>query len=188
MVHYVLDPALSRFTVQAFAGGMLGVFAHSPTFAIRDFAGGMSLTAGTLDGAAFEMTVRADSLELLDNFRPHDRHEILGTLRDQVLEVTRYPEIRFQSGAIAGRPDGPGTYQVRLAGSLALHGAVRGVTVEGRLRLFTDGLRLDGALLLPQSAFGIRRVKAAGGMITVKDDLKFVYDLGARKQQGKAGS
>ena len=36
---YRLDPAHSRFTVQAFAAGMLSFLGHNPTFAVRDFQG-----------------------------------------------------------------------------------------------------------------------------------------------------
>jgi hypothetical protein len=35
-VHYRLNPGESRFTVQAFASGLLSFLGHSPTFAIRD--------------------------------------------------------------------------------------------------------------------------------------------------------
>ena len=37
MNRYRIDPGRSRFTVQAFATGLLSAFAHSPTFAVRDF-------------------------------------------------------------------------------------------------------------------------------------------------------
>jgi hypothetical protein len=36
-VRYVFDPSVSRFTVQAFATGLLCAFGHNPTIAIRDF-------------------------------------------------------------------------------------------------------------------------------------------------------
>ena len=38
-VRYAIDGRISRFTVRAFASGMLSAFGHSPTIAIRDFAG-----------------------------------------------------------------------------------------------------------------------------------------------------
>ena len=36
---YRFDPSLSRFTVRAFASGLLSFVGHSPTFAVRQFAG-----------------------------------------------------------------------------------------------------------------------------------------------------
>ena len=37
--HYAIDPDMSRFTVRAFASGMLSALGHSPTLAVRDFTG-----------------------------------------------------------------------------------------------------------------------------------------------------
>jgi hypothetical protein len=37
-----IDAGRSRFTAQAFAGGLLSFFAHSPKFAVRDFAASCS--------------------------------------------------------------------------------------------------------------------------------------------------
>ncbi len=36
---YVIDSRASRFTVQAFATGMLARMGHNPTIGIRDFSG-----------------------------------------------------------------------------------------------------------------------------------------------------
>ena len=36
---YLLDKGASRFTVRAFAGGMLSAMGHNPTIAVRDFTG-----------------------------------------------------------------------------------------------------------------------------------------------------
>jgi hypothetical protein len=63
MVRYTLDPVSSRFTVQAFAGGMLSVLAHSPTFfAIPEFTGELRFTPETFADTSFHLTVRADTL------------------------------------------------------------------------------------------------------------------------------
>jgi hypothetical protein len=36
---YAIDPAMSRFTVWAFAGGVFSELGHNPTFAVREFEG-----------------------------------------------------------------------------------------------------------------------------------------------------
>ncbi len=38
-MRFVLDAPMSRFKVQAFAGGLLSAFGHSPVIAIREFSG-----------------------------------------------------------------------------------------------------------------------------------------------------
>ena len=81
---YRLDPALSRFTVQAFASGLLSFLGHSPTFVVRDFAGDVEFDEEALPNARFEVVVRADSLHLADNVGPADRQEIEGRMRREV--------------------------------------------------------------------------------------------------------
>ena len=47
----VLDPAPGRFTMQAFARGALSAFAHSPTFAVRDYTGEPAVDGTDLAGS-----------------------------------------------------------------------------------------------------------------------------------------
>jgi hypothetical protein len=55
MVRYTLDPASSRFTVQAFATGLLSALGHSPTFAVREFTGEWRFTPETFADASFHL-------------------------------------------------------------------------------------------------------------------------------------
>src|SRR5262245_40899902 len=98
IAHYRPDPQRSRLTVQAFAGGLLSVLAHSPTFAVHDFSGEVRLDPVTLTGAWLAMTIRADSLRVADNVSASDRQEIEDRMRREVLETASYPEVRFETG------------------------------------------------------------------------------------------
>lgn len=62
-VRYRVDPGPSRFTVQAFATGLLSAFAHSPTFAVRTYTGEAEFPESGFQNGRLVMTVRADSLE-----------------------------------------------------------------------------------------------------------------------------
>jgi polyisoprenoid-binding protein YceI len=101
MAVYTVDPGQSRFTVQAFATGLLSVFAHNPIITVRDFRGEMRFTPETFADASFQMTVRADSLEVTGNVNDRDWPEIQKTMRQEVLETERYPEIQFRSSTIS---------------------------------------------------------------------------------------
>src|ERR1700757_2837485 len=100
MVRYTLDPSRSRFTVQAFATGILSGFAHSPTFAIRGFTGEMDFVPNAPAESSLTVTVRADSLTVTDSVSPQDRDDIESRMRQEVLETASYPEIVFQSTKI----------------------------------------------------------------------------------------
>lgn len=177
---YLVDPGLSRFTVQAFASGLLSLFAHNPVIAIRDFAGEMQFTPDSLEEASLHLTVRADSLEVTGNVRPSDRQEIESRMRKEVLETAAYPEVKFQSAAILASKVADNWYRLQIRGQLFLHGVTNPHALDAQLRILSDGIRLGGEFTLSLSAYRIKRVSAVGGMITLKDELKFSFDVAAR--------
>jgi polyisoprenoid-binding protein YceI len=182
MIRYVLDPAQSRFTVQAFAQGVLSVFGHSPTFAVRAFTGELRFTPEALAEASLDLTVRADSLTLTDSVSAADRDEIESRMRKEVLETAAFPEIRFQSTEITASKIADNWYRLRIAGKLSLHGVTNAHKVEAQLRILEDRIRLSGDCTLRMPAYRIKPVSALGGAIRLKDELKVVFDLGGRKQ------
>jgi hypothetical protein len=44
LVHYLVDARASRFTVQAFATGLLSAMGHNPAIAIRNFSGDVNFS------------------------------------------------------------------------------------------------------------------------------------------------
>jgi hypothetical protein len=44
-------------------------------------------------------------------------------------------------------------------------------------------LRASGEFLLSQSSYGIKPVSVAGGALKLKDELKFSFEIVARKQE-----
>jgi len=63
-VRYVLDPSVSRFTVQAFATGILSAFGHNPTIAIRDYDGEVQFAPDTYEDASLQLTAKTTSFEV----------------------------------------------------------------------------------------------------------------------------
>src|SRR5262249_51512020 len=154
---------------------MLSFLGHSPTFAARDVRGELWGEPGTLAGAGGELTIRSDSLELLDQVSARDRHEIEERMRREVLETAAFPEIRFVAEAgPAGPADGP-RRRVRVTGRLTLHGVTRPEAVDGDLLVYGDGVRLVGGGSLRMSDYRIRPVTALGGSIRLKDQLRVEF-------------
>lgn len=178
MNRYTIDPGRSRFTVQAFATGLLSAFAHSPTFAIRGLGGEVRL-GSTAESLEIDLTVDPASLELADQVRDADRREIETRMRGEILETSRFRAIEFRGRAARAESIGKGRYRLAIAGDLTLHGATRPHPIDAELIVFADGLRLGGASVLRMSAHGIRPVTAMGGTIKLKDELHFSFDLAA---------
>jgi polyisoprenoid-binding protein YceI len=176
-IRFRLDPGRSRFTVQGFAGGLLSVFAHSPTFAVRDFAGEVRFDHGPLEGGTLRLTVRADSLDLVDQVRPEDRRDIEGRMRQEVLQTAGYPEIRFEADVGSVRQVGQGQYQLRISGRLSLRGVTRPHELAAQMLVYDDGIRLAGECPLSLPEYRIEPVTALGGAIKLKDQLRVAFDL-----------
>ena len=174
---YRIDAGQSHFTVRAFAGGFLSALAHDHTIAVRDFEGNTEFTFGTVEPASLQMTIKAASLAVVDKISEKDRQKIEATMRDEVLEVSNFPEITFKSNSVTATKTGEGQYQARISGEISLHGVSRPLTIASQLEFGDKLLHAKGNFALKQSSFGIKPVSVAGGTIKVKDEVKFVFDI-----------
>jgi polyisoprenoid-binding protein YceI len=181
-LHYAIDKSSSKFTVRAFATGMLSTFGHSPTFAVRDFDGDLEFSPEALDKTSLSLRVRAGSLEVMDDIKNSDRQEIESTMNRSVLETEKYPDISFATTRVSANSLGEGRYQANLNGNLTLHGIIRPIAIPTQVTLMGDMLRAGGEFPLLQTNFGIAPVSVAGGTLKLKDEIKFVFDIVARKQ------
>jgi polyisoprenoid-binding protein YceI len=178
MNRYRIDSGRSHFTVHAFATGLLSAFAHSPTFAVRDFGGELRL-GETAQSLELDVTVDPDSLALVDRVRDADRREIEGRMRGEVLETSLYREIAYRGGAVRADTLAQGRYRLDIDGKLTLHGDAHAHRMEAELIVFGDGLRLGGRDALRMSEYRIRPVTAVGGTIKLKDELTITFDIAA---------
>ncbi len=180
--HYQIEPHLSRFTVRAFATGLLSAAGHNPTIAIRDFSGEADFSPEDLGKAALTLRINAGSLAVTDDVSERDRREMERTMREEVLESARYPEILFHSSNVSGSKAGEGQYSLNLRGDLSLHGTTNSQVVPAQVIVNGDTLRAHGEFTVRQTAYGIKPVSVAGGTLKLKDDLKCAFDIVARKR------
>jgi polyisoprenoid-binding protein YceI len=178
---YAIDPKLSRFTVQAFAGGLLSGFGHNPTFAVRDFKGEAKFSRDTPQHGSLLMKIQSDSLQLTTDVSDKDRREIERTMKEEVLETERNPEILYEGSVASVSEPSPGQYRVNLTGQLFLHGVSRDLPVMAFVAAGPETLRAYGSFSVSQTAHGIKLVSVAGGAMKVKDELKCAFDIVARK-------
>ena len=183
LAHFIIDARASRFTVQAFASGILSSMGHNPKIGIRTFGGAVDFNPETLEGGAFRLTVQSGSLAVQDDISDKDRRDIERLMKENVLEVARYPEIRYEAATIAvSRVDGS-LYSATVNGNLSLHGVTRGQPITVRISTFGEMLRASGDFTLRQSDYQIKPVSVAGGALKLKDEVKFNFEMVARKQE-----
>jgi polyisoprenoid-binding protein YceI len=183
VVRYIVDASQSKFTVQAFASGLLSGFGHNPTIAIRDFTGEVQCTTGSLTNASMRLMINAESLVVVDDVKEKDRKEIESMMHDTVLETSRYPETIFQSTNITVTRIIEGRYKARIIGELTMHGVTRGsLWIQAQVKVEGERLRATGDFSLKQTDYNIKLVSVAGGALKLKDELKFTFDIVAHQE------
>jgi polyisoprenoid-binding protein YceI len=179
---YVLDAGLSRLTVRAFAAGLLASMGHNPSFVVRQFSGEAKFASDAPEQASVRILVQSGSLELSDEVSEKDRREIERTMRNDVLETSRFPEIVFEAFSPSLSKGGEGFYWANVTGKLMLHGVSQPQQISAQVAVNDSQLRANGEFTVRQSSFGIKLVSVAGGTLKVKDDVKLTFDLVAKKK------
>ena len=176
---YTVNARASRFTVQAFAEGLFSAFGHNPKFNATEFFGEVRFHPGHLETASLQLKVKADSLKAADKISDKDRREMERMMKEEVLEVSRFPEIVFQSRTVTADLVYEGFYRVKITGELTLHGVTRTHAIDAQVRVMDARVRAEGESGLRQSDFGIKRVSVMGGTLKVKDEVKLSFDIAA---------
>ncbi len=183
VVHYSLVSNQSTFAVQAFAEGLLSAFAHDPVISIREFAGEVAFVPETFQNASLNFTIDAKSLAVTGGVKEKDLIEVERGMREEVLEVDKYPEITFSSTNISASRIGDGRYRARIIGDVTLHGVTqKSVWISSEVTIAGGTLRAKGEFSLKQKDFGIKPFTAAGGTIKLKNELKFSFDIAGEKE------
>jgi polyisoprenoid-binding protein YceI len=181
-VRYVLEPKGSTFVVRAFATGLLSSFGHNPTIAIPDFQGEVQFAPDSLQNSTLRLVIPAASLTVTGDISGKDREEIRRRMHEEVLEADGFEEIIYECEQnISAQKLSEGHYAVALKGELTLHGVTRTEPISARVTMTGEMLRAVGDFSIRQNDYEIRPVSAAGGTVKLKDELKFSFDIVARK-------
>jgi len=178
-MRYRIDASRSSFTAQAFAEGMLSFIGHNPTFAVGRYGGEIQLDSSNSQVDSMLLIAQAENLSLLDKVSAKDSAEIENTMRQEVLEIARHPEIVFVSRDVSMKQIDGEKYAVEINGSLSLHGETRGQAIKAEAVISGKTIRAQGGFKLKQSDFNIKQVKALGGTLKVKNEVEISFDITA---------
>jgi polyisoprenoid-binding protein YceI len=179
---YVIDSRASRFTVQAFATGLLSRMGHNPIIGIRDFSGEMQFNPEKLEAGGFRLVIKSASLGVQNDISDKDLREIERLMNQEVLETAKFPEIVYEGTSISVTKMADLLCSATINGNLTLHGVTRNQTVVVRVALLGSMLRASGDFTLDQTDYNIKLVSVAGGALKLKDELKFSFEMVARRQ------
>jgi polyisoprenoid-binding protein YceI len=110
-----------------------------------------------------------DPKESADN-----RAKIQKTMETEVLHVSDFPVISFESTGIAA--DSAGRF--RVTGTLTIRGKSSPVTIPVTVTHLDDGTyRVAGTYKFKQTTFGIEPIRLIGGTVRVKDEIRTEWEL-----------
>ncbi len=179
--HYRVVAEESTITAHAFAEGLFSAFGHDPVLAIKDFTGEAQFVAGTFENASVKVIINASAIQVINDVKDKDREEIARTMRADVLEIDKYPEVSFSSHNIALSRSGEGRYRARIIGDLTLHGVTqKNVWISAEVSVSEENLRVTGEVPIKQTDYKIKLVSVAGGTLKVKNEVKCSFDVVAR--------
>jgi polyisoprenoid-binding protein YceI len=181
-VKFLFDLSASRFTVQAFATGLLSSLGHNPTIGMRDFDGEIQFVPESYEKALLRITLRTGAMEVLDEMKSDDRKKLEQLMYQEVLEVSRFPSVVYESKEIKVQKRSNELLLASVNGELSFHGVKQNHSFDARVTDMGAMLRISGEFSLRQSDYGIKLVSFAGGALRLKDEVKFKFEFVARRQ------
>jgi polyisoprenoid-binding protein YceI len=180
---YTIDPGASQFTARIGVEGFLKAFGHEHVVAIRDYSGEAQLASGSVEPASLQLTIKPDSLsETEKSFSDSDRQQIDQAIHRDALETSKYQQIVFKSTSVSANKTGEGQYQAQVAGNLTLHGVTKPISIPMQVTVEGDTVTARGEFMIRHSDYQIKRISAAGGAVTAKDEINLTFNVVARKR------
>jgi len=166
-----VDAERSKLTVHVEKSGLFSAFAHNHVIEAPIASGELDVEKQTVS-----LTFDTRQMKVLDpGVKDSERTQVDQTMKsDQVLDVQRFPEIRFVSTSVTRQAGGG--YQVR--GDLTIHG----VTHPIDLPVSFASQRYTGSTKLKQTDYGITPVNIAGGTVKVKDVIEIEFEIVSGKK------
>ncbi len=182
---YQLDSAGSELTVHVFKSGLFSGFLHDHLFVPQQWSCTVEFDAAHLEAFRAQLSVATASLR--DNqpkMSAEDRAKVESQVASpEVLDATRFPEIRFTADRLVASADKSEELQGTVFGKLSLHGVTRPMDFPVRVWRRGDARVVLGKVSFNQSDFGISPLRKAGGAIAVED--RVLVDFALRLQPAR---
>jgi polyisoprenoid-binding protein YceI len=179
---YVIDASASAVQVHVGKSGVFGFAGHTHEVVAERFEGRIDADPDDLALSSVELSFEASGLKVSGQGEPEgDAPKVQEVMAGpKVLDVSRFPAIRFRSRQVSGRRAADGVYELQVAGEVSLHGVSREVTLPVRVELSGATLTASGRTALAQRAFGIEPVTAGAGTVKVKNEVGVEFRIVAR--------
>lgn len=176
-VVYLVSPT-SRFEVNTGKAGLFGFMGHEHTIRAWAFSGRIVYHPDSVAASRVEITVWADSLEVLTPPDTEEIRKVTAAMRTQVLDVVNYPEIRLVSRHVELNGQ-----RLEMTAALTMKDQTRDIPVIVELEIGPDTLRAVTRFAVKQTDFGIRPFRGGpGGTVRVADRVTFAINVVAVRE------
>jgi polyisoprenoid-binding protein YceI len=179
---YRVDASSSRVTIKVGKAGLFKFAGHEHEVSALGFSGEVVADPAEIARSSVKLTFEASAVKVTGSGdSADDIPKVQATMSGPtVLDVARFPEIRFESRTVGGRQQADGSWALEVAGDLRLRSVARPLTLPLRAEISGDTLVASGRATLKQTDFGIEPV-SVGGVVNVKNELVVEYRIVARK-------
>ena len=169
-------PGQGYFRIHVGTAGLFGAFAHDHSIEAKKVIGCGSIDPQDLQRSSIKLEFPAADIRVIDPKESEkDRAEVQKTMETDVLRVSEYPRVTFESTAVerAGEAN-----QFRVRGNLTIRGKTQPVVIPLTVTRSAEGTyRAKGEYRFKQSSFLIKPIQLAGGTVKVKDELQTQFEL-----------
>jgi polyisoprenoid-binding protein YceI len=170
-VVYRLAPG-SRLEVKTGKAGLFGFAGHSHVIRARAFSGDVVYYPHTATRSHLQITVQADSLEVLTPPDTAEIRKVTEAMRTEVLHTDQYHEIRLVTKEVT-----PTAHGFHMIGALTVVGQTRDVPIDVSAEAGVDTLRAHATFAIKQTDFGIKPYSGGpAGTVKVADKVTFTID------------
>lgn len=174
---YAIAKESSSIRVKTESAGMLSAFGHDHELRARDVEGEVTVDPRALEHAKVRVVVGAGSLAIVDEGSQGDAAEIEAKTRKDVLQSDRFPKITFTSTKVEVVKREGDSAELKVTGTLDLHGTVKSVGIVVNVELAGDLLRARATFGLKQTDYGIEPTSAVAGTVKVGDKVRVAVEL-----------
>lgn len=176
---YAIDLNQSTLEINVYREGFLKAFGHDHLIAAKQFSGQAEVNKDHLAESSVTLVIQTASLLVVNpGGSEKDRREVQATmLGEQVLDAEKNPEITFASTAVRSTRKSGTTSELNVDGILSLHGTQKPASLVLQFRIEDEKLEVEGETKLLQSDYGIKPIKAGGGTVRVKNEVKIRFSI-----------
>jgi len=168
-------PGRGFFRVYAEAGGLFSVFAHDHLIEAEKIEGCAAVDLQNPSQASVKLSFATASLRVMDPKESvEDRAKVQKTMETDVLRISDFPMITFESTGVAAES----AEKFRVNGRLTIRGKTSTVVIPVSVSRLEDGTyRVSGTYKFKQTTFGIEPIRLMGGAVRVKDEIRTEWEL-----------